>query len=171
MEEIRKKINDLFDSGLRGEELVLALEKVIKNIVPYNHDISNPMDACGIGSHIELKIVGSGTISQIVEKIEKSTTKRKLAFVLFRKILEEKEGEEEASRKSGSGKSSSFKSIGKVDSNPDSDLESMVRVLMGYDAEAKKHGKTPSTCQEEDDSECWKCRHNGSCHRKDSFDQ
>ena len=166
MEEIRKKINDLFDSGLKGEELVLALEKAIKDIIPYDHDEGNPMDACGIGSHIEMKIIGAGSISQIVERIEKSITKRKLAFVLFRKIVEDREGEEKASGMSGSHKES-FTTAGKSNSG----LESMVRGLMGYDTQAKKSGKTPSTCQEDDDSECWKCRHNGSCKRKDSFDK
>lgn len=168
MEEIKRRINALFDSGLKGEALVIALEKEIKNVMPYNHDAGHPMDACNIKSNIELKVIGHGRVSQIVEKIESSITKRKMAFMLFKKIIEKEEGVEESENSLGIREESYEKGFPTIEGSDKSDMESLVRTLLGYDKDIHD-SKNPNNCNETDDSECWSCKHNKNCKRKDSF--
>ena len=165
MENIRKNINDLFDSGLKGEKLQAAIEREIEKISPYDHDDDNPMDACGIESNIEVKVIGQGSISNIVQRLERSMTKRKLAYVLFRRIVEAQMSEEDAEKMTGSSRHS-----GKS-SRTGSDLESTIRGLMGYGSSSRHASseKNPNNCDETDNSECWKCKYTNNCKRKDNF--
>ena len=114
MKTLAQKLAEIANSGLRGKELQMALEKEIAKIRPYEHDEDNPMEACGIKSDLAFSLEGAGRLSEIVEKIEKSLPKRELSFVLF-KILTEKGDLSRGSHISKAKDSSSDSSIDPAD--------------------------------------------------------
>lgn len=161
MDEIRKKIIAICENeSLTGEALISELERAVAFIEPYDHDKDNPHEACGIKSNIELRIIGSGGISNIVERIERSLTKRKLAFILFQKIIEDAEDEDRP------GKTVMHK---RLKSDSPGDFEKTMRELMDLEIAGRNSEVTPETCREEDDSECWKCKYKPSCKKYKGF--
>lgn len=89
-EEIQKKINLLFSSGLSTSRLVRAIEIEIAKLIPYDHSKPETFDACNIDAqHIGLAIEGRSSASSIIENIESQLSKRELSFVLFNQLTSE----------------------------------------------------------------------------------
>lgn len=145
LEKIKKNIINLFDLGLTGEDLMLALEHEIAEICPYNHSNGDLSTSTGISSDIYIKYDGKGTFSEILAIIEASATKRKLAFALLSKSLQE-QGIDPYNRQKGKS------------------LDSLLKSLM-------EQGNSPENCNEEDNTECWKCQFSKKCSRKDEFEK
>ena len=168
MKEIKKQIIKICeDSSLSKEELIKELERQIALLQPYDHDQRSPHKACDIHDNIELRLVGSGGISNVVERIERSLSKRKLAFIFFQKIMDEQEEEEKRG-----GKSSQRSKRMEVDDS--TSLESMMREIMDFENKSSDSTPnaqvTPETCREQDDENCWRCKYfSKNCSRRKGF--
>ena len=86
---IRDQITALCqDVTISDEDLVTAVEKKISELIPFDHKHDNKMDACGIHEDVFMKIAGIGKFSQLVERVEKSNSKRVLAYIFTKEMLE-----------------------------------------------------------------------------------
>lgn len=89
-QELNKKLQEVLNSPLEGDKLRLALETEIAKMFPYDHAERSPIEACGFRSDFEFELTHVGTISEAVEKIELSLSKRQLAYLLLRETIKEK---------------------------------------------------------------------------------
>jgi hypothetical protein len=85
LEDVIKELAKL--SGLPISKFVFRVEQILATLQPYDHNQGNAVNAC----HIELPdkdIISAGTVSEIIENLEKNLSKRQLAFLYFYKITE-----------------------------------------------------------------------------------
>lgn len=155
------------DGRLSGEALVEALEEQIAQIMPYKHSEEAPMEACNIpGDRMQVEIKGMGTISEIVERFEKTLTKRKLAFAFVHQAIEEKFGghshrdgdERDLDDFLGSMFGGKKRSRGVRGEIP----QELIELLKAAKGQQSEDG---SDCDAEDLSECWKCKKRTGCKR------
>jgi hypothetical protein len=86
LEDVIKELARL--SGLTIPKFVLRVEQILATLQPYDHNQGNTVNAC----HVELPdkdITSAGTVSEIIENLEQTLSKRQLAFLYFYKIAEE----------------------------------------------------------------------------------
>lgn len=84
---LKYKLEEVLNSSLTGDKLRLALEQEIAKIFPYNHEERSPVKACGLDEDFEFQMAHAGTFSEAVEKVEKSVSKRQLAYMFLRAII------------------------------------------------------------------------------------
>ena len=89
-QELTKKLLEVLASPLEGDKLRLALEAEIAKVFPYDHTERSPIKACGFEDDFEFELSHTGTISEAVEKIELSLSKRQLAYFLLKGVIAEK---------------------------------------------------------------------------------
>lgn len=87
---LKYKLEEVLNSSLTGDKLRLALEQEIAKIFPYNHEEHSPVKACGLDEDFEFQLAHVGTISEAVEKVEKSVSKRQLSYMFLKAVIGEK---------------------------------------------------------------------------------
>ena len=139
---IRDQITALCqDVTISDEDLVTAVEKKISELIPFDHKHDNKMDACGIHEDVFMKIAGIGKFSQLVERVEKSNSKRVLAYIFTKEMLE-----------------GNFSETSKSVESLDDEISDFISNTLGMGSLPKNSVEaTQSRCEEEDASECWKC--------------
>ena len=86
-ELLKIQLSKILDSEISDSDTIIALENAISEALPYDHDASNPAVACRLEEPIQFGLESIGKLSEAVNKVEKTTSKRKLAFVLIQLII------------------------------------------------------------------------------------
>lgn len=88
--DIKKKINELLDSDLEGLELTLAIEKEISKLLPFDHSNNDAIVASGLKEDTNLEFSFVGTMSNAVEKLVNTVSKRELAYIFLEELAKQK---------------------------------------------------------------------------------
>lgn len=89
--DIKKKINEILDSDLKGTELMLALENEIAKLAPFDHNNPDSIEASGLEDDIDFEFSFIGSMSMAVEKLITSTSKREIAYIFLKGIIPEQQ--------------------------------------------------------------------------------
>lgn len=88
--DIRKKINEILDSDLEGLELTLALEKEISKLLPFDHSNGDAIVASGLKDATNFEFNFFGTMSNAVERLVNTVSKREIAYMFLEGIAKQK---------------------------------------------------------------------------------
>ena len=149
MSKEKRKIIELCNSNLEGKDLIIAIEEELAKMRPYNHNCDEGLQAVGLYEPIRIDVESEGAISNCVEAIEKSVTKRELAVCVAKYNTE-------------------TKVIGNDGNELPDELKDLLDAIIGRKRGTSKRS-IESECKEEDDSECWKCRKKPSCTKFKGF--
>ena len=91
--ELKNQLSAILDSDKDDDAIILELEQAIANQKPYNHDEDDINKAINIKEDLSFSLTRYGSISETVECVEKSASKRKLALVITHLAIKDtKEG-------------------------------------------------------------------------------
>lgn len=162
MNTIRQQIiNICINSDAEGIELVKLLEAEVAKLMPYQHDITtSQFDSCGLldveGVQVELVITADVKLSELIEKIEQSMTKREMTVGFFQ-LLTERDPRLSKSIRTYSLQDFLNSMTGKLEEFIQEDSESL-NLSSGFTPP-----NSPNKCDEDDQSECWRCPHKKDC--------